>query len=183
MAAAIACNSCFPYMRNLVNGGMALPAIRLSMGRFQVAFFIYMKDLKSCRLFRPGKAGILMAGKASAFIHGKSHLFPPRRKQQKNGHRRHQTIKFLWFHLYSPSDLTSPVRYRRLSNTWSFHSRRLFPAPEINDRRQIKRLVFINHPHKLTGDQVINPLPGKSEFLKVQIAIFFVAIGTGHRLF
>ena len=69
----------FTHMGNLVDGGVALPAIRLAMGRFQKPTLIDMKDLEATSGFRPGQAGILMTCQTTALIHGPAYALSEHR--------------------------------------------------------------------------------------------------------
>ena len=85
MAFGGAVDAGFTGVGNLCDGGMALGAAELAVRRIEIFFFIDVEHFKSICFFMPHQSGILVAGKAAAFVQG-----PAVRCRQKNKNTRNR---------------------------------------------------------------------------------------------
>jgi hypothetical protein len=70
MAFGGAVDAGFTCVGNLCDGGMALGAAELAVRRIEIFFFVDVEHFESVSFFMPHQSGVLVAGKAAAFVQG-----------------------------------------------------------------------------------------------------------------
>jgi len=60
----------FTGVGDFCDGGMALGAAELAVRRVEIFFFVDVEHFEAVRFFMPHQSGVLVAGKAAAFVQG-----------------------------------------------------------------------------------------------------------------